>query len=310
MTSFNVKAPKFRGTKFEDLDTFLSQLKLRFQEAGIQDDKKKTILTIECLQGEAARWAAGKVNRLTAGQELVPHVWANYEAFIKFLREQSGQYYDIGETAESQINNIEQGCATILQFNAKFNQIVGLLPAGYGPAVLKYNYLRALNPGTRNRLASTPGSHEWTYEKWMENAENLHRGEQHLGRIHKPYVPKFGGATKTYQPPADPDAMDVDTVYARTENRRKGRGQRPRYQQSAQRNACYRCGKSGHWQKDCQQQKKIPSGSRGRVPMKRRQLEVVPEDETQVRADWEEETDLEEEEDHPEDFQEVARTRR
>ena len=61
-TGFTIKAPKYRGTRKEDLDTFLSQLKLRFIDSAITDDAKKTTITIECLQGEAAHWVADKIN--------------------------------------------------------------------------------------------------------------------------------------------------------------------------------------------------------------------------------------------------------
>ena len=74
MSLFTIKALKFRGTKYEDFDTFLSQLKLRFSDANITEDVKKTTQTIECLQGTAATWVTDKINTMTADQKVIPDI--------------------------------------------------------------------------------------------------------------------------------------------------------------------------------------------------------------------------------------------
>lgn len=290
-TSFMVKPPKFRGTRKEDFDTFLSQLKLRFQDASITEENRKAQIIIECLQGEAARWVADKVNRLGGLESVIPNAWGTYDQFIQYLREQSGQHYDIGETAETRLHNISQGRSSVREYNREFERIQSYLPTDYGTKSILYNYKRGLQEKWLVQLSSVPGSHEWALETWMKNANNIERGIAHTGDLRRDYAPKYGGrGYPTYNPPYEP--MDVDTgILKRTIDRTSKR-------------KCFRCGKEGHFAKNC----RVKTGY-GKRPTpfskaKRSKLDIVPRDEEDELSDIEEEReDIEMEK---EDFRDVA----
>lgn len=209
MTTLNIKPPKFRGTSREDLDTFLSQLKLRFREASITTEEEKTRRTIECLQGDAARWVANKVNSLRDDELVVPKVWKDYQDFVKYLREQSGQYYDLKETAETLLHNVSKGKGSILMYNDEFERITSYLPAGYGEEPKIYNYIKGLPDQTQRQLGTIPGNKDWKLEDWMSNAVNLERGIAHIHAIRQDHAPKYRQQGQpSYQPGYEP--MDVD----------------------------------------------------------------------------------------------------
>ena len=271
MASFTIKPPKFRGLKGEDFDTFLSQLRLRFDDAKIVDSNLQARYIIECLQGEAARWVADKLTQLKKGESIIPNAWSSYDTFIKYIREQSGQYYDLGETAETRLHNIKQGKSNIRDYNREFDRIQSYLPEGYGDAAVLYNYKRGLQEKVLIQLAGVPGSTNWDLAKWKENANNIERGTVHNNDIRREYIPRYGHkGNQTYEPGYEP--MDVDV------NSRTVRGQ-----QGASRK-CYQCGKSGHWKKDC----RVKLGSKKPQYKKRSQLDIVPEEDIDEENDSEE----------------------
>ena len=233
--NFLVKPPKFKGTSKEDLDTFLSQLKLRFEDAQITEPNRKATLTIECLAGLAASWVADKVNQLPEEKKVIPDLWKTYDDFTKYLREQSGQHYDLNETAETQLHNITQGESNIRIFNREFEKIMGYLPEGYGDRSLLYNYQRALKRRLRQQLATVPGSADWDLKTWMKNANNIERGAAYIQGADKEYKPQYGSKRQPVY--HDPDAMDIDRRVV--DRRSKGNKE------------CYRCHKKGHFAADC-----------------------------------------------------------
>ena len=58
-----VKAPKFKGTTKEDVESFLTQMELRFNGAGVTDEIKKVQMVCQCLQGNAAVWVAALIKK-------------------------------------------------------------------------------------------------------------------------------------------------------------------------------------------------------------------------------------------------------
>ena len=126
-----VKAPKFKGTTKEDVESFLTQMELRFNGAGVTDEIKKVQMVCQCLQGNAAVWVAALIKKWgptklvgTPGANGQPTAaWTSYADFQQFLRMKHGKHYDITEDAEQKIFNIRQGRAPVMEFNTEFDKL-------------------------------------------------------------------------------------------------------------------------------------------------------------------------------------------
>lgn len=242
---------------------------MRFMHINIQDDETKVIQTIFSLRGNAARWVSDKINHLKEGEKVVPKVWGTHKEFIQFLREASGQYYDVGETYETRLHTITQGRSTVLKYNEEFERILSYLPDNYGEASKLYNYKRGLQIDLLNRLTAITDSHNWTLEQWMTNVKNSERGAIHVREIKQEYMPRFREQGRpSFQSDVVPMDVDRRTVY-----KKKGSGK----------GKCFKCGRIGHFAKDCKVRPQSGQGGQRRTGYrpKRSQLDIIPDEEDQ-----------------------------
>ena len=121
------KLPKFGGGKGKSLETFLALMRLRFSEHGATTPEAKTRLVLGGLQGKAATcfatyietWADERFIKKDSSDQLGE--WLSYNEFIAYLKQCHGLHDDPKEKARHEWLGIQQGAASILQYNQEYN---------------------------------------------------------------------------------------------------------------------------------------------------------------------------------------------
>ena len=131
------KLPKFGGGKGKSLEMFLALMKLRFSEYGAKTPEEKMRLVLGGLRGEAATWFAMYIETW-ADERFIKKVsndkigeWISFKEFITYLKQCHGLHDDLKEKARHEWLGIQQGTASVLQYNQEFDRLLAVTGTEY-----------------------------------------------------------------------------------------------------------------------------------------------------------------------------------
>ena len=252
--TLNFKPPKFRGRTNEDIDGFLAKLTAYFgKQTTPFSDTEKAYIVCQCLDEEDLGWVKTQMELYPTGVIGAGKGWNTYNDLIAYLRAMHKRYYDPKEDATQKLLNLTQGKNSILSYNKGFSEIVARLDTTVWTAgALLEHYKNGLSKHIKYRLAGQIGSTNWDLSTWMENAKLVEQGEYNLRNEHKVYIPRDMEISRTKESQYVPMEIDIDKRTFKYRKNRKFRPKRHNPKKPKKPNFnCHKCGKPGHFAKDC-----------------------------------------------------------
>jgi hypothetical protein len=252
--SDKIKLPKpmaFDGTRSK-LRTFLVNMEMHIESNQIKDDKKRIIFVASCFTDAAAEWIQPMLSEFytidkdswgTITQEL----FSDYATFKQKLEESFGNIDEL-RTAERQLRYLRQ-TGSAQQLAIKFRQIV--TPLRYDDAIQIATFENMLKEEVQTELIKLdrPDS----IDKFIEMAVKIDNKLFEIKQKRQEFQrwKKVGGfpqyantsAKRGTQYDKDGDVkMHLNAIVTKEEKERRKKEK-----------ACYKCGKKGHFAKQCRQ---------------------------------------------------------
>ena len=294
------KPPKFRGRTGENIDVFINKMLGYFAWVDaantaaakkVLTESEKAYIICQCMDEKAAEWVSAALSLNPVDMIGTGKQWSSFAEFLAHIRSSHKKYYDPVEDAQNKILNIRQG-DSILSYNQEFLTLKAKLDKTKWPEdPLLALYKKGLSKWMYTSLAGQAGSAGWNLDTWMQNAKTMERGAYTVKARERTFTPHWD-RPRVREPDVVP--MDID----KRTFRRSHKGRTRKRSNTSNNSKCYKCGKLGHFAKNCRvqprkNQGKPPRGSR-KWKHKRRLLEEVSE--ASEDSNEEEEVSSEEEE--------------
>ena len=242
-----VKVSKYSGEiPSVTVDAWLTQQLLKYSDAGITDDEVMARhLVKNGLIGKAREWVTPYLLETSTNWDIQTHPCKKVENLRILLKQRTGQDKKRDIIALKKLQNLKQRGRPIQAYIQEYYSLKAEVPADLKKnkmAMARY-YWNGLDERIITQLAANDNIETWEDSEWISRTKQM---EEFRNRNKITYEP-WNNKNNTHYTPRyiDPYAMEVDkmkqrkTRYNNNNHKKKGN--------------CHKCGKPGHWAKECYQ---------------------------------------------------------
>ena len=245
-----VKIVKFRGRKLIDntVDTWITQQVAKLKMCGYTfDSVHAKYLLLFGLTEQAAEWLNPYVSMPETDWKEEDHPGKKVENLKRVLQELTGQFVDKAIIAQQQIAKLKQRGRPVQTYIQEFLGIKSNLKADIvknDVLMAQYFYL-GLDRHIAMAYAVEAKVKAWTLANWIERVRATDDFKNAINSRETQHIPRSNGSTDKIRwgIPMDVDKVKYDNWKDNNNAKRKTFKKK--------KNECFKCGKPGHWAKNC-----------------------------------------------------------